>query len=343
MFYESVKVKLLLCFIASLNIGLSQKRDQFEFFPEQQYFGFHFDDDFLFIGNRDEQYTGGLEFEYIRAAKRAREKRDLINPFSNGKRFWTYTIGSYLYTPYNVSDSLIILNDRPYSSFIYTTIGYTAYDAKQQKKLTTEIYFGIMGSELPGKIQDKIHTIGESPPASGWDNRIAEFETFTPNLRVNYQSNLFTLGQIKPSMVDWIQLGAIYELNTGIFANNLSAGLRLSAFNYKPLGTSRYNLSVQKNGLNKKKRKWHTTFYVNGKLEAVVQNASLQGLQWVKSPYKIPTDEMNRFVWDIEAGINLSKGRFHTSYIVRTRSKEFYKYREDWHTWAGLTLGVSFK
>ena len=337
-----MKLTLLICFIICTGSLFGQKREQYEFFLEKNYLGLHFDDDFLFIGNRDEQYTGGLEIEFIHASKKKKQQRHIINPFSYGQRYWTHTFGSYLFTPYNVSDSLIILNDRPYSSLIYTTVGYTAYDEKRQKKLTTELYLGIMGSELPGKIQDKIHTIGESPPASGWDNRISKDEIFTPNLKINYQSNFLTIGRIDALIIDWIQLGTIYELNAGFFANNFSAGIRLSTYNQNPLSESRYNYKLSKNSERSRKRKLHTTFYLYPRFEAVIQNASLQGLQWIDSPYKIPTDEMNRFVWDIEAGMNLTYGRFHLSYLVRTRSKEFFKYREDWHSWAGISLGFSF-
>ena len=78
--------------------SFGQRRYQFELFEQRNYFGYHFDDDFLFMANRDEQYTGGIEFELLHHIKNKKEKQGLFNPFPVGNRYFTLTFGTQLYT-----------------------------------------------------------------------------------------------------------------------------------------------------------------------------------------------------------------------------------------------------
>ncbi|MFT5821862.1 MAG: hypothetical protein ACI8ZM_003118 [Crocinitomix sp.] len=329
--------------LAALHV-FGQKKGQYEPISHNNYFGFHFDDDFLFLGNRDEQYTGGLELEYIRKSQKTKEKQTILNPFSSGERYWNYTFGSYLYTPYNVSDSLIILNDRPFSSYIFGTFGYTAYSKNRQKRLATTLYMGFMGSALPGRIQDSIHTIGNSPPAYGWDNRIAESEVFLPNLRINYQANLFSAGRLPTTLIRWVQLSSIFELNTGLFRNNFIGGLKISGYNNLPKSAASHYFSQTPMHKQKrfKRKKLNLTTYFSSKLEMVFHNTTLQSLPWIYSPYTVESQYINRYVIALECGFNLNYNHFHLSYVFRARSREFKKYSRNWHTWAGITLGFSF-
>ncbi len=323
---------------------MGQKKTQFEPILQNNYIGFHFDDDFLFIGNRDEQYTGGLELEYIRKSQKKSEKVTILNPFTNGDRYWNYTFGSYLFTPYNVSDSMIILNDRPFSSYIFGSFGYTAYNKNHQKRLAATLYMGFMGSALPGRVQDSIHTIGDSPPAYGWGNRIAESEVFIPNLSINYQANIFNIGRLPITLIRWIQLSNLFELNTGLFRNNIGGGLKISGYNYLPISNSSYSYKPTEVNEHRryKQRKLRITTYFSSKIELVLHNTTLQSLPWLYSPYAIENKYINRHVFAIECGFNLNYNHFNLSYAFQARSKEFTKYQGNWHTWAGVTLGFSF-
>ena len=240
----------------------AQRRDQNLPFEQNSYFGIQFDDDFLFIGNRDEQYTGGLEFEFIHALSKSSEKRGIMNPFRNGSRYFTSAVGSYLHTPYNVSDSLIILNDRPFSSYMYIELGYLAHSKDQRQRFSADLYLGMMGAELPGKIQEAVHTIGDSPPANGWKNRIAQEKVFIPNLKLNYQNTLLNVGGFHFLGFNWIQFRSLWELQTGLYFNGVSGGLMILADNQAPTEKSRFNfpfLTAQTN--MKDKKSTHKTLF----------------------------------------------------------------------------------
>lgn len=312
-----------------------------EQFQEQHYFGFHFDDDFLYLFNRDEQYTGGLEFEYIQRGQKTKIKRGLFNPYSNGARYWNLSLGTKLYTPNNLTDSLIILNDRPYSSYIYTSFGYSAFDSRKEKRLTIDLNLGVMGSELPGKVQDYIHQFGESPSANGWKNKLADRPYFIPNLHVNYQRNRITVGPINTWFLDWIQIATILDINTGLFMNNLKGGLKISGFNHQPTTASQIRFKTN-NCKKTPKSYWKIGSYISPQVQFVAHNTTLQSLPWFNSPYIITPELVNRVVWAVEAGINMTYKRFHISYVIQSYTKEFTKFQHKWHNWAGVTIGKSF-
>ena len=52
------KIRIVGIILLLTGAAFGQRREQFEL-GDSQYLGFHFDDDFLFVTNRDEQYTGG--------------------------------------------------------------------------------------------------------------------------------------------------------------------------------------------------------------------------------------------------------------------------------------------
>ena len=335
-------ISIFILFIVSTPLTIiAQKRNQFEPDTNRRYFGYHFDDDFLFLSNRDEQYTGGLELEFIGKAKSIQSKKSILNPYPNGIRAVTITLGSSLYTPYNVSDSLIILNDRPFNSTIYAAYGYTAYNKKKTKKIISELYVGIIGSKLPGKVQAAIHTVGESPPAYGWKNRISPKESFILNFRFNQQTNLFTLSGLNFLKLKQLQIASVTEINTGLYLNALSGGLRFSLFNKNNASNSLSTFCFRK----KTKRKHATTsynFYFIPRWQFIIQSTALQGLPWIESPYIITNDVLTRSVWALEGGFNIQFKRMHLSYVIKARSKEFSKYPNNWHNWAGITMGFKF-
>lgn len=334
----NTRINLLFFTLLLAATGFSQKREQFDLFAENNYFGFHFDDDFLFLANRDEQYTGGLAFEYMRGLKKQKSAPGILNPFPESKRYFTSAFGSYLFTPYNVSDSLIILNDRPFSSYIYSSIGYVAYNKTRKKRLSAELYLGIMGSPLPGEVQDLIHQVGESKPPSGWGNRLLSTETLIPNLNINYQKTIFRLGEIYVLPINWIEIAEVFKLNAGFYMNNISGGMKVTVFKNPPAYW--FQNSSNKDPLMTKKTRFSA--YFMPQIQLVLHNTTLQGLPWLNSPYVITPDLINRHVWMLEAGLTLRHNRFHLNYIIQARSKEFKKYQRDWHTWAGITAGFSF-
>lgn len=316
-------------------------RDQFIRNDTANYLGYRFDDDFLFIDNRDEQYSGGIEFEWLKPLKNTREKQGVFNPFKNGNRVLNSVFGTLVFTPYNISDSLVILNDRPFSSYIFTSIGLTSFNKSLTKRLTTELYLGLMGSQLPGKVQAALHTIGESAPANGWKNKIAPKVFFVPNIKIHYQKSILLLKRFDFLNFKAIQYLHTYRLNTGLYLNNISFGPKIIFYDHLPQTESIHQIICLKEP-DSRARNHKLSIYFNPQLQLVAYNTSLQGLNWFDSPYTIEHAVLNRHVWILEGGINYSYKRFHLNYTIQAVSKEFKKYPRNWHSWAGINMGFSF-
>lgn len=277
--------------------------------------------------------------EFIGKLKTPEAKKSIINPYPNGKRAITLTLGSSLFTPYNVSDSLIILNDRPFNSNIYGQYGYSAYNKKHTKNITASLLVGIIGSELPGKVQAAIHTVGESPPAHGWQNRISPEENFILNFSFGQQTNLFTLKGFDLLSLNQLQIASVVEANTGLYLNAVSGGFRLSLFNTEATGSSISSLSLKRVSKTKKRGITYNVYFIP-RWQFIVQSTALQGLPWIDSPYIITNDVLKRSIWALEGGFNFQFKKMYLSYVIRARSKEFTKYQKNWHSWAGVTMGI---
>ena len=109
-----------------------------------------------------------------------------------------------------------------------------------------------MGSDFPSKVQDYIHQFGDSPTANGWIHKLAAKETLVPNLRLNYQKNKLTIGPIYSSMIDWIQVTSVLEINGGLYLNAVKGGIKFSGFNHKPKGASQLEMSTSNETRNRK-------------------------------------------------------------------------------------------
>lgn len=332
---------LLIIIIAIPLIDIAQMRDQFTQFEGESYVGYRFDDDFLFIDNRDEQYTGGVELEWLKPLHKVKIKRGIFNPFTQANRTINTVLGSTLYTPYNVSDSSIILNDRPFSSYIYASIGLTSFNLQKTKRLTTEFYLGIMGASLPGKIQAALHTIGDSAPANGWHNKIAPKKQLVPNLKVNYQKSIISIQGLYFLNFSHFQYIHNYRMNAGLYLNNISFGPKIMLYNHKP-NIASINQIIRKKSPISHPIKHQISIYFNPQIQLVAYNTSLQGLHWFNSPYVITPDLINRQVWVLEGGINYTYKKFYFNYSIQALSKEFKKYARNWHSWAGVNMGFVF-
>ncbi|WP_084274474.1 lipid A-modifier LpxR family protein [Crocinitomix catalasitica] len=334
-----------LCILSGVNSSYAQRRADFQPLNERRYIGIHFDDDFLFLFNSDEQYTGGLEIEFLSKSKNPENLIRLFNPFQATDHNWIFVLGTSLYTPYNLSDSLIILNDRPYSSYIYGSFGYSAYDRKKQRRFTTELSLGIIGSALPGKVQSALHSIGDSKPTNGWQYKIGNKTTFAPNFKLNITRNLIRVDDLKTLKLDQLIFAHFSEVNAGIYQTNLNYGWQLDAFHLRSKTKAPLKIILHspfENSKGKKLRQIQINPYILTKIQMVVHNTALEGLPWIKSPYTLNHEDIHRLVLQLEAGLKISYKNLYFKYNIVGRSKEYFEYSRNWHIWAGINLGINF-
>lgn len=187
---------------------------------------FHDNDNFLFVGNRDRDYTGGFRIELMTDFLKMR----LFNYFRNRKDFLSYQsllIGGEGYTPYIrftkdeiesrghqyeinpatqyfTDPSLASIqhylscnqekSDRPFASFQY--IGRGKYRLHHTGILRSESFFkiGKIGGKVGENVQEIIHKdfSTKSQRVLNWENQIANGGRFAINIEHKLDFSLFS-------------------------------------------------------------------------------------------------------------------------------------------------------
>ena len=87
------------------------------------------------------------------------------------QRQLSFSLGQKMFTPVDLSNPNLIVNDRPYAGWLY---GDIAFHSKDQRRLDTfEIQMGLIGEvSLAEEAQDLVHSIRGIDKANGWDNQL---------------------------------------------------------------------------------------------------------------------------------------------------------------------------
>jgi hypothetical protein len=216
-------------------------------------------------------------------------------------------------------------------------LGYTSYSAKKRGRVAVDLSLGVIGSALPGQVQTILHKIGDSKPPNGWQHRIGTRTIFAPNFRINSQINILSVINFNWATIRQLNLQQVSELNAGLFESNLKYGFRLNGFNYDAQQCA--HLTFNHNSTKSELSKFRFNPYFSAIAQLVFHNSTLQGLPWITSPYELNADDIYRIVYTFDIGFTLQYRKMFLKYNVKVRSKEFYEFSKDWHTWAGIVFG----
>ncbi|CAL2083964.1 lipid A deacylase LpxR family protein [Tenacibaculum sp. 190524A02b] len=328
-------VLLLLMFIGSYSYSQS---------GGLQFFITH-ENDFLGLNNRDENYTGGLNLEFVF------KEINVWQPFfrfSNGTNYQTISLGGLGYTPRDLEATEVLYDDRPYSSLVYFSLGKLAISADGKSSISSKLFFGLVGSSGPGKIQYFLHDVNAfgstRPNPNGWNNQIGFDGAFIMNYNIRYLRSLLDLNSEKT--VNYFKPKLMLGGALGNYMINVEAGLFLELLNvnaYPTLGINNVVMPLNKvDGINHRNKNFRLNLYVRPKVRYVGYNTALEGLLFNdNSVHKIAREDMERFIFEFDAGVNLLiANRFYLKYALSLRTKEYIN-GKDVHFWGGITLGVS--
>lgn len=264
-------------------------------------------------------------------------------PFFNGsetKRAVSVSFGQDIYTPENVYEKDLIVDDRPYAGYLYYSTAF--HNRTSNRKNSWEFQFGIVGPlSFAEETQNLIHDILGSKRSEGWDNQLENEVTFEAiyeskwllyyeEKRAGYGYDLIPhIGIRIGSVSTYINVGAEirYGLNLpGNFGNCLiRAGCAPnSAFNNAPRGN--YDNSI--NG-------WHIFFAMDGRV--VLHDIFLDGNNFTDS------HSVEREVWvaDLMAGVAVDFGNTIMTYSYVFRTKQF-EAEENNHMFGSLSLSWTY-
>jgi len=157
------------------------------------------DEDYLNIRGEgtDKGYTSGLQFSLLFRKDRPGFFLDHIFPKAGTGAINANSISlAYLvFTPSDLSSTVPLKNDYPYSAAILADYGLQSYNSQKKYNIQSSIIIGAMGPFSGAKdVQQSIHRLIKDEVPAGWDNQLQN--DILINLQVAAEKGIFSLGNI---------------------------------------------------------------------------------------------------------------------------------------------------
>lgn len=278
----------------------------------------HYDNDF-FTGT-DQYYSQGITIEYRHPqVQHWFPARLLLAPASSPAQYGI-TLNFFGYTPTSIASDSILYGDRPFDGNISLKLFAVRPDPVHQQQISSAISLGVMGPlGLGREIQAGIHQLTKNPQPHGWQYQVRN--DLIINYQLNYEKKLSGNNR-------HLLLNAAGEARLGTLNTQLDAGLNLQVGKFNP----RYALPFASEK--------QTEIYLSGQFRTrfVGYNATLQGGLFNRtSPYTIAARDINRIVYQADAGLIINLRKMFFSYTQSYISKEF---RGGHHfRWGGVSMG----
>jgi len=333
-----IKLFLISYFIFSGTVASAQDRGV----------GIYIDQDmFVPIFDEDRDYTMGMAVEFFWTKDKDLPFDGLIEEVAgwvgideNEKNiFYSLMLGSIAFTPDDLSNSLPILNDRPYSSLIYMTNKRVHADGK--KALAAEVMLGVIGTDFAKGVQTQIHEWYRSLNSSnqpvdplGWDHQISDGGELTMRIRLTnatLHSNLSKTGVYDVSTSYGFSLGFQTNARVSLTAR---AGNIQSAFWTTPFDPVKRGNFVP----TRANRGWY--FWSAFRIHAVLYDALLQG-QFRDSDVEYAADQIEPLVYDGGIGFTWTFDKSQITLSANAKSPDL-KFVSRHQVWGGVHYIIHF-
>ncbi len=280
-----------------------------------KYFRFNYDNDFFSAA--DFNYTQGYNFEFVNPvlAKNPLQKLLLKKKSINNYGLLLEGIG---YTPFDIVESTIILDDRPFASALMLRSFVTSTDTVLDYRLTSSLSLGIIGPVTGGReVQTAIHKIIDDDIPQGWKNEIQN------DLVLNYE-----LGVEKKVLAyrDKLVITTSAKAKFGTLFNSLTLSSSISTGVFNSVFIT-------------PKREYKKQFYLYAEplVNLVAYDATLQGGFLNDSPHTFAANEIERFVPQLKVGLVLKLKKLFLEYSQVIIGRE-YKFGPI-ANWGGVKIG----
>lgn len=312
------------------------------------------ENDFWNFGSKTDIYfTQGLKIEWLHPlSKKSFLQNSIFTLCEDSENAIGYSIGQNLYTSSDITVSELMEGDRPYSAWTYISSFLISNDYCAKRRLTSEIYLGVIGPMAQGEfIQREFHELIDSPDPKGWDNQIANDVGI--NFMLRYELPLIDYQNKQKSFS--VAIIPFPEVQLGTVFNNVGLGMisKISFINSSSYFSNPFNDpgSINKAGDRTKKTNANPTLLkaisasslsIFGRpvVRGVLYNALLQGGVFNRdSSYFISDSDMRRFYLNMEYGITWSTPYWDLSFSKALRTKEF-DFQARHHEWGQIYLTV---
>jgi len=311
---------------------------------------FSFDNDFLVPGQRDQDYTYGINVRLIgkKTESHWSSLHTPLNAIDNVLRFnqphYEHTLSSiefglFGFTPETLSESRVIAGDRPYASLLYGRSTKERTNKKTGNVINSSLTVGVIGAGVVEQLQKKLHRVIDSEEPLGWGNQISDGGELTAKYALSQQQLLTQpSNNIEVKQTMQATLGYITELSYSI---GLRAGRLASPWkSFNPELTSYGEGASPSKNIRFVAEQY---FWAGLSVKARAYNAFLQG-QFRDSALTYDRDELHTGILEAWVGYTLSlKNGYSFNYSLRGHTSELKNGVGDRSViWGGLRMTKRF-
>lgn len=240
---------------------------------------------------------------------------------------------SNLYTPRDLEDTGIIINDRPYASYMLIGLSGISNNPNDKYRLTSEVSGGVMGNTALGKqIQSLGHLIPPNNPPKGWDKQLSN------SFVANYYTRMdYLLAEVPRRFEGFVSA----EGNIGTLQINGSVGgfVRLGLFDpyLRSIGpTTKRNVNY------KRITGYQIYIRVGQELKLVGFDGTMEGglIKQKQNQYTLASEDVTRQLWNTHAALGFSLRNLFVEVRGDYVTHQF-KGSTD-HRWGNIHAGFAF-
>ena len=267
------KLLLILFFLISIVSSSSSQINIRE--GNDPHFIFTWENDVLFY--TDYYYSQGLGFRISVPALKKNPVNYILPSFKDYESTYSLSLIQQMYTPLEIRDSVVRIDDRPYAGLIYLRSEKLSINYDRKFLLRTSLDLGIRGPySFASNAQYYYHKIGDIVLPQGWQYQMSTLPI------VNY--NIAIIKQLyKPS--EHIDFNGLAEVRMGTINVDLSMGASIKAGLYKGSFSKKYD------------RKFQLSAKFSAFAKFVAYNGTMQGeLKNNPNVYEIKSPDIERIV-----------------------------------------------
>lgn len=314
--------------------------------PQHENWAIALDNDIFVPASRDQDYTYGINF-----TQSGEDIRDAVLSLNTPLSFLDRAIGFYAnsqfreeryirelgtfgFTPEDITISTPNPNDRPYASLIYLSSAREQIDWINSRAWKSTLTLGLLGTRIAGSLQNHVHDETDSKRAEGWDNQISEGGELTARYQLALQQQLH--------ISDGVELKSTLQASAG-YLTEASAGL---SFRYGDINSSWASFNPDLTSYGEKASfdgniniVSENYFWGGVALKVRAYNAFLEG-QFRDSAVSYDRRDLNSLLLEAWLGYTIAfRNGFRLSYVLRGHTSEVRNGDGDRNLlWGSITL-----
>ena len=274
-------------------------------------FSFGWDNDLF--QQTDYYYTQGVYFEMVNPFLEKNYLNKFLLRIRDSRKVYGASLFQKMYTPVNINDSLVQLNDRPYAGTLYFRSFLVSINRKRHYTLKSQFDLGVIGPYSgAAEAQKYVHLLTGSKPPGGWDNQIAT----RPYLNYNLEIEKGLL-----SWYDYFYLNGVARSRVGNMFDDVRLGIS-TQFGWMNALFNDYFFSPKQAAFARKQFQLYAMGSAN--VMVVAHNGTLMGgLGSTPNIHELRYDQLETFVTEYTAGLVLSYKGIGMEYVYTRKSPEF--------------------